>query len=84
MEQISIKSQEDLDEIISDTSVGGKLITFYEMLQESLTQYSVQRIQDMRDVLTFTIDEGLNLFNSERKVEELSKLEVIYYYSLLP
>ena len=84
MKQISINNQDDLDEIISDTSIDGKIITFYEMLQESLTQYSEQRIEEMKDTLRFVIDDDKNLYKSERKVDELSKLEVIYLYALLP
>ena len=84
MKQISINNQDDLDEIISDTSIDGKIITFYEMLQESLAQYSEQRIEKMKDTLSFVIDDDKNLYKSERKVDELSKLEVIYLYALLP
>ena len=45
MKQISINNQDDLDKIINDTSINGKLIPFYEMLQKSLTQYSEQRTE---------------------------------------
>ena len=84
MKQISINNQYDLNEIIRDTSIDGKLITFYEMLQESLTQYSEQRIEEMKDTLRFVINDAPNLYKSERKVDELSKLQVIYLYALLP
>jgi len=84
MEQISINNQDDLNEIINDTSIDGKLIPFYKMLQESLTQYSEQRIEEMKDLLKFVIDTDPKLYKSERKVDELSKLEVIYLYALLP
>jgi len=83
-QQISINNQDDLDEIINDTSIDGKLIPFYEMLQESLTQYSEQRIEKMKDTLKFVIDDDPKLYKSEKKVDELSKLEVIYLYALLP
>ena len=84
MKQISINNQYDLDEIIRDTSIDGKLITFYEMLQESLTQHSEQRIEKMKDTLRFVINDAPNLYKSELKVDELSKLQVIYLYALLP
>ena len=84
MKNISINNQDDLDKIINDTSTDGKLIPFYEMLQESLTQYSDKRIEEMKDVLRFVIDDDPKLYKSERKVNELSKLEVIYLYALLP
>ena len=84
MKQISINNQDDLDEIIYDTSIDGKLIPFYEMLKESLTQYSEQRIEKMKDTLRFVIDDDPKLYKSERKVDELSKLDVIYLYALLP
>ena len=84
MKQISINNQDDLDEIINDTSIDGKLIPFYEMLQESLNQYPDKRIEKMRDTLRFVIDDDPKLYKSERKVDELSKLEVIYLYALLP
>ena len=84
MNQISINNQDDLDEIIKDTAINGKLIQFYEMLQESLNQYSEQRIGQMKDTLRFVIEDDAKLYKSERKVDELSKLEVIYLYALLP
>jgi len=84
MKQISINNQDDLDKIINDTSIDGKLIPFYEMLEESLTQYSEQRIEKMKDVLRFVIDDDPKLYKSERKVDELSKLEIIYLYAQLP
>ena len=84
MKQISINNQDDLDEIIKDISVDGKLIPFYEMLQESLTQYSEESIEKMKDILKFAIDEEPELYKSERRVDGLSKLEVIYLYALLP
>jgi hypothetical protein len=84
MEQISINNQDDLNEIINDTSIDGQLIPFYEMLQESLTQYSEQRIEKMKELLKFVIDDDPKLYKSERKVDELSKLEVIYLYAQLP
>ena len=84
MKQISINNQDDLDEIINYTSIDGTLIPFYDMLQESLTQYSEQRIERMKDTLRFVIDDDPKLYKSERKVDELSKLDVIYLYALLP
>lgn len=84
MKQILINNQDDLDEIINDTSIDGKLIPFYEMLQESLTQYSDKRIEKMKDTLRFIIGDDLKLYKSKQKVDELSKLDVIYLYALLP
>ena len=84
MKQISINNQEDLDEIINDTSIDGKLIPFYEMLQESLTQYSKQRIEKMKDTLRFVLDDEPSLYKSKRKIDELSDFETIYLYAQLP
>lgn len=84
MKQIAINSQDDLDEIINDTSIDGKLIPFYEMLEEALAQYSDKRIENMKDTLKFTLEDDPKLYKSDRKIEELSKLEVIYLYALLP
>lgn len=84
MKQISINDQCDLDEIINDTSIDGKLIQFYEMLQESLTQYSEQRIEQMKDTLRYAFDYDPKLYNSGKKVDELSKLDVLYLYARLP
>ena len=76
--------QDDLDEIINDTSIGGKLIQFYEMLQESLSQHSDAKIDRMRRTLVFVTLEDPDLYKLDRDVYELSKLEVLYFYSLLP
>lgn len=84
MKDISIKNQADLDEIINDTSIDGKLIQFYEMLQKSLTQYSEERIEKIKETLRYVIDNDPKLYKSERKVDELTKLEIIYFYALLP
>lgn len=84
MKQISINNQDDLDEIINDTSVDGKLIPFYEMLEEALAQYSDKRIENMKDTLKFALEDDPKLYKSDRKIKELSKLEVIYLYALLP
>lgn len=84
MEEIEIKNQNDLDEIIGDTSLNGGVIIFYEMLQKSLIQYSEQRVERMRDVIKFTLEGNPNLYGSEIIPDNLSKLDVLYYYSLLP
>ncbi len=84
MTKISINSQYDLNEVISDTSIDGTLVVFYEMLQTATDQYSYKRIERMRDTLKFVIEDSPELYKSDKNVEELSKLEVLYYYSLLP
>ena len=84
MSKISINSQYDLNEVISDTSIDGTLVVFYEMLQTATDQYSDKRIEQMRDTLKFVIEDSPELYKSDKNVEELSKLEVLYYYSLLP
>lgn len=84
MSKISINSQYDLNEVISDTSIDGTLVVFYEMLQTAIDQYSDKRIEQMRDTLKFVIEDSTELYKSDKNVEELSKLEVLYYYSLLP
>lgn len=84
MKQIAINSQDDLDEIINDTSIDGKLIPFYEMLEEALTHYSEKRIEDIKSTLKFVLEDDPDLYKSDLKIEELSKLEVIYLYALLP
>ena len=84
MKQIAINSQDDLDEIINDASIDGKLIPFYEMLEDALSQYSDKRIENIKDTLKFVLEDDPKLYKSERKIDELSKLEVIYLYAQLP
>jgi DNA topoisomerase VI subunit B len=67
--------QDLLNEIIKDTSSGGKYCKFYEMLQEELSQYSEKRIEDIKGTLKFD-DPNLD-------VESLDKMEIIYKYSCL-
>lgn len=69
-------TQDELDEIINDTSIDGEFIKFYEMLQNSLDQYSDKRIQEMKDTIKF-VDESA-------PVDTFDKLKVLYEYSLLP
>lgn len=84
MKQIAINSQDDLNKIINDTSIDGEFIPFYEMLKEALTQYSDKRIENIKSTLKFVLENDPDLYKSDRKIEELSKLEVIYLYALLP
>ena len=58
MNNISIKNQEDLDEVVNDTAVDGKYIIFYEMLQKSLSMYSEKRINDMKNTLQYAMSEN--------------------------
>lgn len=84
MNNISIKNQEDLDEVVKDTAVDGKYIIFYEMLQKSLSMYSEKRIEIMKNTLRYAMSENPLPPMSNRDIEELSTMEIVYYYSLLP
>lgn len=67
--------QDELDKIVGDTSINGKMIEFYEMLQNSLEQYSDSRIKQMKDTLLFV--------NDATPVNQFDKLRIIYEYSKL-
>lgn len=69
-------TQEELDDIINDTSIDGKLIKFYDMLQNSLEQYSEERIEQMKSILLYV--------DSSAPVGTFDKLRILYEYSLLP
>lgn len=67
--------QNDLDDAISDTSIDGGYIVFYEQLQESLSQFSERRIKDMKGTLEFV--------GEIKDVNSLSLMDIIYEYSKL-
>ncbi len=83
MRQISINEQSDLDEIIYDTSLGGKYIRFYEMLQDSLRQYTETRIEDIKTTLRWVLENEPENYKSDKKIEDLTKMDVLYLYSQL-
>lgn len=84
MDNISINNQEDLDDVVNDTAVDGKYIIFYEMLQKSLSMYSEKRINDMKNTLRYAMSKYSLDTIGNRDIEELSTMEIIYWYSLLP
>jgi hypothetical protein len=69
--------QDLLNEIIQDTSIGGKYSKFYEMLQEELNQYSEKRIEDIKKTLKFVNPKLSN------EIDSYDKMRVLYEYSLL-
>lgn len=69
--------QELLNEIINDTSVNGKYIKFYEMLQNELDNYSDSRIEKMKDTLKYVHP------NLLYKIDSYDKMKVLYEYSKL-
>lgn len=69
--------QDLLNEIIRDTSIGGKYSKFYEMLQEELNQYSEKRIEDIKETLKYTYPKLSN------EIDSYDKMRVLYEYSLL-
>ena len=85
MRQISINSQEDLNRIVSDTAIDGEFSDFYEMLVEALKQHSSSRIKQMKGALIFTVENDYDPFyKGEKPIDELTDLEILYFYSLLP
>jgi len=84
MKELEIRTQQDLNDVVHDTSCKGLFIQFYEMLQESLSQYGEDRIKSMKDTLKFVYEDDGELYKSDKEVDSLSKLETIYLYSLLP
>jgi hypothetical protein len=70
-------TQELLNEIIQDTSVNGKYVEFYEMLQEELDNYSNERIEKMKDTLKFVRPDF------SYKIDTYDKMKVLYEYSKL-
>ena len=69
--------QDLLNEIIQDTSVNGKYIKFYEMLQDELDNYSDKRIEQMKGTLKFVYPD----LSSE--IDTYDKMKVLYEYSKL-
>ena len=69
--------QDLLNEIIQDTSIGGKYSKFYEMLQEELNQYSEKRIEDIKGTLKYVHPKLSN------EIDSYDKMRVLYEYSLL-
>lgn len=69
--------QDLLNEIIKDTSIGGKYSKFYEMLQEELNQYSEKRIEDIKGTLKYVHPKLSN------EIDSYDKMRVLYEYSLL-
>jgi hypothetical protein len=69
--------QDLLNEIIQDTSIGGKYSKFYEMLQEELDKYSEKRIEDIKGTLKYVYPKLSN------EIDSYDKMRVLYEYSLL-
>lgn len=69
--------QDLLNEIIQDTSIGGKYSKFYEMLQEELDKYSEKRIEDIKGTLKYVYPRLSN------EIDSYDKMRVLYEYSLL-
>jgi hypothetical protein len=69
--------QELLNEIIKDTSINGKYVEFYEMLQEELDNYSNKRIEQMKATLKFVYP------NLSSEIDTYDKMKVLYEYSKL-
>lgn len=66
-----------LNEIIQDTSCGGKYSKFYEMLQEELDKYSEQKIDEFKSTLKFVHPK------LSKEIDAYDKMRVLYEYSLL-
>jgi hypothetical protein len=69
--------QDLLSEIIADTSINGKYVKFYEMLQEELDNYSNKRIEQMKRTLKFVSPD------LSSKIDNYNKMEVLYEFSKL-
>jgi len=69
--------QDLLNEIIQDTSIGGKYSKFYEMLQEELNKYSEKRIEDIKGTLKYVYPKLSN------EIDSYDKMRILYEYSLL-
>lgn len=69
--------QDLLNEIIQDTSVNGKYIKFYEMLQEELDRYSAERIEEIKDTLKYVHPKLSD------EIDDYDKMRILYEYSLL-
>lgn len=69
--------QDLLNEIMQDTSCGGKFTKFYEMLQEELDSYSDKKIVSIKETLKFVYPER------SYEIYGYDKMKVLYEYSLL-
>lgn len=69
--------QDLLNEIIQDTSIGGKYSKFYEMLQEELDRYSDERIEKIKDTLKYVYPK------LSHEIDNYDKMRILYEYSLL-
>ena len=77
LKKIIMIEQDLLNEIIQDTSIGGKYSKFYEMLQEELDKYSEERISKIKDTLKYVYP------RLEEEIETYDKMKILYEYSLL-
>ena len=69
--------QDLLNDIIQDTSIGGKYSKFYEMLQDELSRYSEERIELIKGTLKYVYPNKIN------EIDAYDKMKVLYEYSLL-
>ena len=69
--------KELLTEIIQDTSFNGKYIMFYESLEEALDDYSLERINRMKDTLKYVYPKKSD------KIDKFDKMKTLYEYSKL-
>ena len=66
-----------LNEIIKDTSIGGKYAKFYEMLQEELDKHSEEKIEDIKATLKYVYPKLSN------DIDRYDKMKTLYEYSLI-
>ena len=70
-------TQDLLNEIVKDTSLNGKYVEFYEMLQEEIDNYYNERIEQMKGTLKFVYP------NLSTEIDSYDKMKVLYEYSKL-
>jgi hypothetical protein len=70
-------NQDELNEIIQDTSIGGKYSEFYEMLQLELDKYSDKRIESIKETLFHVYPKKID------EINKYDKMKILYEYSLL-
>lgn len=70
-------TQDLLNEIIQDTSINGKYVIFYEILQEELDDYPDSTIEEMKGTLKFVRP------NLSSEIDSYDKMKVLYEYSKL-
>jgi len=70
-------TQDLLNEIIQDTSINGKYVRFYEILQEELDDYPDSTIEEMKGTLKFVRPD------LSAKIDLYDKMKVLYEYSKL-